>query len=119
MITPVQIENVLEEGYRSGAATLATPVTDTIKIVDENGLIVSTPDRSTMWAVQTPQVFEKELYKRALKNAMENNISVTDDCSMVEALGETVHTVLGNYSNIKLTTPVDITIAEALLSKRK
>lgn len=119
LITPEEIERVLSVAYKNGAATLATPVTDTVKIVGEDGAILSTPDRSSMWAVQTPQVFEKDLYKRAMGNALLNNLDVTDDCSMVEAIGEKVLTVRGEYSNIKLTTPVDITIAEALLSKRK
>ena len=119
LITPEEIERVLSAAYENGAATLATPVTDTVKVVGEDGAILSTPDRSSMWAVQTPQVFEKDLYKRAMGNALMNNLDVTDDCSMVEAIGEQVLTVRGEYSNIKLTTPVDITIAEALLSKRK
>ncbi len=119
LITPEEIERVLSVAYENGAATLATPVTDTVKTVGEDGAILSTPDRSSMWAVQTPQVFEKDLYKRAMGNALLNNLDVTDDCSIVEAIGEKVLTVRGEYSNIKLTTPVDITIAEALLSKRK
>ena len=119
LITPQQIEKVLNAAFESGAAALGTPVTDTVKVVDENSVILSTPDRSSMWAVQTPQVFEKDLYKRAMGNTVLNNLSVTDDCGMVEAIGEKVRIIRGEYSNIKLTTPVDITIAEALLNKRK
>ena len=119
LITPAQIEKALNAAYECGAAALGTPVTDTVKVVDENGVILSTPDRSSMWAVQTPQVFEKELYKRAMANAVEKELNVTDDCAMVEAIGCKVRVVRGEYSNIKLTTPVDITIAEALLAKRK
>ena len=119
LITPHQIEQVLKAAYECGAAAPGTPVTDTVKMVDENGNILSTPDRSTMWSVQTPQVFERELYQRAMKNAIENNLTVTDDCSMVEAIGEKVRLIRGEYSNIKLTTPMDIAVAEALLSKRK
>ena len=118
LITPKQIEKALAAAYECGAATLATPVTDTVKIIGDGGVILSTPDRSSLWAVQTPQVFEKELYKRAMDNAISTGLEVTDDCSMVEALGESVRIVKGDYSNIKLTTPVDITIAEALLAKR-
>lgn len=119
LITPEQIEKVLSAAYDCGAATLGTPVIDTVKVVGDDGHILSTPDRSTMWAVQTPQVFEKELYKRALANAVDKGLNVTDDCSMVEAIGERVCVVMGDYANIKLTTPADITIAEALLAKRK
>ncbi len=119
LITPEQIEKAINAAVSCGAAALGTPVTDTVKVAGDNGMIISTPDRSTMWAVQTPQVFERDLYKRAINNAIENKLEVTDDCSMVEALGEKVRLISGEYSNIKLTTPVDITIAEALLSKRK
>lgn len=119
LITPEQIERVLNAAYEHGAAAPGTPVTDTVKVVDENGVILSTPDRSAMWAVQTPQVFEKELYRRAMDHAEKKALAVTDDCSMVEAIGERVHVIRGEYSNIKLTTPVDISIAEALLQKRK
>ncbi len=119
LITPEEIERVLIDAFRDGAATLGTPVTDTVKMVDENGCIITTPDRSTLWAVQTPQVFERDLYKRAMGNAIVSNLDVTDDCSMIEAIGEKVHVIRGEYSNMKLTTPVDITIAEAILAKRK
>lgn len=119
LITPEQISKVLNAAFESGAAALGTPVTDTIKVINADGVVQSTPDRSEMWAVQTPQVFEKDLYKRAMGNAVVSGLEVTDDCSMVEAIGEKVRIICGEYSNIKLTTPVDITIAEALLSKRK
>lgn len=117
LITPQQIEKVLNASYECGAAAPGTPVTDTVKKVDENGVILSTPERSSLWAVQTPQVFEKELYLRAMQNAIDRDLKVTDDCSMVEAIGEKVRLILGEYSNIKLTTPVDLTLAEALLKK--
>ena len=118
LITPDQIERVVRAAYSCGAAALGTPVTDTVKTVREDGVILSTPDRSSMWAVQTPQVFERELYKRAMDNAVNTGLSVTDDCAMVEAIGEPVRLILGEYSNIKLTTPADVTIAEALLSRK-
>lgn len=119
LITTDEIERVLKAAYERGAATLGTSVTDTIKITDECLGVISTPDRNTMWAVQTPQVFERGLYLRALDNAVNNGLAVTDDCSMIEAIGERVQIVRGEYSNIKLTTPVDVTIAEAVLAKRK
>lgn len=117
LIKPIQIQKVLTAAFEHGAAALGTPLTDTVKVIENDNTILSTPDRSAMWAVQTPQVFEKELYRRAMENALSNRLSVTDDCSMVEALGEKVHVIQGEYSNIKLTTPVDVAIAEALLSK--
>ena len=118
MITPDEICRVLNTAIETGAATLGTPVTDTIKVAGEDGNILSTPDRSTLWAVQTPQVFEHDLYLRAIDNAVANGLSVTDDCAMVEALGVPVKIVRGEYTNIKLTTPSDVVIAEALLKRK-
>ena len=118
MITPDEICRVLNVAFETGAATLGTPVIDTIKVVGEEGDILSTPDRSTLWAVQTPQVFERDLYLRAIDYAVEHNLSVTDDCSLVEALGVPVRIVRGEYTNIKLTTPSDVVIAEALLKRK-
>ena len=119
LISEHEIRRVLTAAYECGAATLGTPVTDTVKIVSPEMEIVSTPDRSALFAVQTPQVFEKDLYRRAMENAANCQLTVTDDCAMVEALGEKVKVVKGEYSNIKLTTPPDIAIAEAILSQRK
>ena len=119
LITPEELDRILPVAYETGAATLGTPVKDTIKVIGEDGNIVSTPDRDTLWAVQTPQVFEKDLYQRAIDNAVENNLSVTDDCAMVEAIGVPVKVVRGKYTNIKLTTPSDVTYAEAIIQKRK
>lgn len=118
MITPDEICRVLNVAFETGAATLGTPVIDTIKVAGENGDILSTPDRSTLWAVQTPQVFARDLYLRAIDYAVEHNLSVTDDCSLVEALGVPVRIVRGEYTNIKLTTPSDVVIAEALLKRK-
>ncbi len=118
MITPDEICRVLNVAFETGAATLGTPVIDTIKVVGEEGDIVSTPDRSMLWAVQTPQVFERDLYLRAIKNAVASDLSVTDDCKLVEALGVPVRIVRGEYTNIKLTTPSDVVIAEALLKRK-
>ena len=118
LISSDDITKVVEHAYEVKAATLGTAVTDTIKVVNENNTILNTPDRATLRAVQTPQVFERELYLKAIENAEEKNLSVTDDCSMVEALGEKVELVLGNSENLKLTTQTDIVFAEAILKSR-
>lgn len=118
LITSDDIKQVVERAYLVKAATLATPVTDTIKVVDSDNIIVDTPVRDTLRAVQTPQVFERDLYLRAVDNAVEHKLSVTDDCSMVEALGEKVEVVFGSAQNIKLTTQTDITFAQAILKSR-
>ena len=110
---------MVTKAYETKAATLGTSVTDAIKIVDQNNTIKSTPNRANLRADQTPQVFEKELYLRAIDNSVKNNLSVTDDCSMVEALGEKVEVVMGSAENIKLTTAIDIVFAKAILDTRK
>lgn len=119
LITVEEIERVVEAAFETGAATLGTSVTDTIKIVDGFNKIESTPLRSQLRAVQTPQVFEKDLYKFALENAGDNAINFTDDCALIENMGGEVAVVKGSKENIKLTTPVDIIIAESILNSRK
>lgn len=81
--------------------------------------MLETPDRSTLRAVQTPQVFEAELLKAALQSALENNVPVTDDCSAVERLGKVVYLVEGDEENMKITTPIDLTVAEAIWAERE
>ncbi len=117
LITPEEITAVTEAAFETGAATLGTAVTDTIKIADENNVILQTPDRAVLRAVQTPQVFEKELYTFALTDAEDLSI-VTDDCSLIENMGGEVQIVEGSRENIKLTTPVDVVLAESILSRR-
>ena len=91
----------------------------TIKTVAEDGTVTGTPDRSTLRAVQTPQVFETDLLKAALQSALENEVPVTDDCSAVERLGKVVYLIDGDEENLKITTPVDLVIAEAILAERE
>lgn len=118
LITVEEIERVVEAAFETGAATLGVPVKDTIKIVDGYNKIESTPLRSQLRAVHTPQVFEKELYRFALENAGDNMINFTDDCSLIEHMGGEVEVVKGNEENIKLTTPIDVVIAESILKNR-
>lgn len=118
LIMVEEIERVVESAFDNGAATLGTSVTDTIKIVDGFNKIESTPLRSQLRAVQTPQVFECELYKFALENAGDNMINYTDDCSLIENMGGEIEVVKGSPENIKLTTPIDIIIAESILRSR-
>ena len=118
LITPTEIERVVLAALETGAATLGTPVTDTVKTVDSDNIILGTPARDTLRAVQTPQVFEKELYTFALTEA-ENPEKITDDCSLIEKMGGEVLIVEGSRENIKLTTPIDAVLAETILSKRE
>ncbi len=118
LVTPEEIEAVCTAAFETGAATLGTPVTDTIKIAGADNMIESTPDRSTLKAVQTPQVFEKELYTFALSDFGSGLENVTDDCALIENMGGEVLIVEGSRENIKLTTPIDIVIAESILKNR-
>ncbi len=119
LITEEEIEAVVQRAYKVSCAAIATKVTDTIKTADEKMRIISTLDRNTLYRVQTPQVFEKQIFMAAVKNAVKNNLSFTDDCAMVEAVGAEVELVIGKDTNIKLTTQTDILFTKAILSKRK
>ena len=94
------------------------PVKDTVKVA-RDGLGESTPDRSVLYAVQTPQVFQRDLIRGALTKALEAEAALTGDCSAVERLGIGVALTQGDYCNLKLTTPEDIAMAEALLAWRE
>lgn len=118
LIRPADIEKVIADARISGAATLGVPVKDTIKVV-RNGVIAETPDRATLWQTQTPQVFRLSLYQDAMRLASEQGKDYTDDCQLVEALGVSVTMTEGAYSNLKLTTPEDFAVAEALLAKEE
>ena len=116
LIRPEDIEKVIADARISGAATLGVPVKDTIKVV-RNGIIEATPERAILWQTQTPQVFRLSLYQEAMRLAEEQDRDYTDDCQLVEALGVSVTMTEGSYSNLKLTTPEDFAVAEALLEK--
>ena len=119
LVTPVLIDQVVEAAARCGAAAPAIPVKDTIKTVTAEGAVTGTPDRSILRAVQTPQVFEADLLNAALQSTLENEIPVTDDCSAVERLGKVVYLIDGDEENLKITTPMDLVIAEAILAERE
>ena len=118
LITWQLIDWVVRAANTYGAAAPAIPVKDTIKTV-EGGLVVNTPDRSKLRAVQTPQVFDIDLLKGALLKAYQDGAEVTDDCSAVERLGMKVKIVEGYEKNLKVTTPMDLKIAEMLLEETK
>lgn len=117
-VTPELIRAVCEKAYIYQCATAAVPVKDTVKVV-EQGMAVHTPDRSTLYAVQTPQATDIDLLKGALVQAMEQGAPVTDDCSAVERLHIRPAIVPGFYENIKITTPEDLDIAQVLLERMK
>ena len=118
LVTWQLIDRVVRAAHTYGAAAPAIPVKDTIKVVT-GGVVKETPDRRTLQAVQTPQVFDFDLLRGALKKVKEDEAEVTDDCSAVERLGMSVRIVEGDERNIKVTTPMDLKIAELLLEDAK
>ena len=110
------IDRTVRAANSYGAAAPGIPVKDTIKSV-KGGIVQSTPDRSTLRAIQTPQIFDKDLLRAALRLAQKDNASVTDDCSAVERMGMSVKIVEGDERNLKVTTPIDLKIAELLLEE--
>ncbi|MBR2895169.1 MAG: 2-C-methyl-D-erythritol 4-phosphate cytidylyltransferase [Oscillospiraceae bacterium] len=112
------IDQTIRCAYRTNAAAPAVPVKDTIKIA-RDGVVESTPDRSTLFAVQTPQVFDAQLLRAALQSAWDDQAAVTDDCSAVERMGKAVYLTEGSYENIKITTPEDIALARTILRRRE
>ena len=110
------LKKALEVTLEKEATVVAVPVKDTIKIVDnKENKVIDTPDRSTLWSIQTPQTFTKELLLKAYEYAKRESLVVTDDSMLVEAYGKSVYIVEGDYTNIKITTPEDLIIGEALL----
>lgn len=118
LVPPQVLEEVILTAAACGAAAPAVPVKDTIKRASD-GVVTETPDRSELFAVQTPQVFEADLLRAALYRAVEEGVPVTDDCAAVERLGMKVTLTRGAEENMKITTPVDLAVAEALLHWRE
>ncbi|MDQ6422060.1 2-C-methyl-D-erythritol 4-phosphate cytidylyltransferase [Paenibacillus sp. LHD-117] len=118
LVTEASVRACCEAALASGASVLAVPVKDTIKQVDDAGMIVATPDRRSLWAIQTPQAFRRELLLEAHERAREENFLGTDDAMVVERLGVPVTVAEGAYTNIKITTPEDLPYAEFLLARR-
>ncbi len=118
LITEKEIKDTLASAVQNGAAAVGVMVKDTIKVIDSNNQIVSTPDRSTLVSIRTPQIFEFNLYTDAVKKAKADGKDFTDDCQLVEYFGKPVFTVIGDYGNIKITTPEDLPMAEGVLKMR-
>lgn len=126
-VTPDMICRLVEQTRVFEACVIGTPVKDTIKIADDSGFCEQTPTRSKVWAVQTPQSFTFEMVSGAYEQLIEkesnlilNGVQITDDAMVVEHMTEKkVRLVEGDYTNIKITTPEDMVIAEAFLQNRK
>ncbi|QAY67832.1 2-C-methyl-D-erythritol 4-phosphate cytidylyltransferase [Paenibacillus protaetiae] len=117
-VTSEAVRACCSAAEQHGAAVLAVPVKDTIKQVNEAGIITATPDRSRLWAIQTPQAFRRELLAEAHEQAAAASFVGTDDAMVVERMGVPVAVAAGDYTNIKITTPDDLPYAEFLLSQR-
>ena len=118
-VAPEMVEAVCKDAVAYGAATAAVPSKDTCKLSNGQGFVESTPPRERLMAIQTPQAFEREMYLYALRKAQSAGVSYTDDCQLIEAAGGRVRLTLGDYKNIKLTTPEDRVTARAYLGEQK
>ncbi|RAP73255.1 2-C-methyl-D-erythritol 4-phosphate cytidylyltransferase [Paenibacillus montanisoli] len=119
LVTERAVRACMNGALQTEAAVLAVPVKDTIKQVNEAGVITATPDRRSLWAIQTPQAFRRSLLQQALDQAAKDGFLGTDDAMAVERLGVSVYVAEGDYTNIKMTTPEDLPYAEFLLASRE
>ena len=119
LVTPMNINDVCFAAYKHNAATAAHKATDTIKIARSGRFIESSPDRETVWAAQTPQVFKANLYRAAAYTALKEGVEATDDNSLVEFIGHPIYLVECGSQNIKITTKDDIIIAQSILQSRE
>jgi len=108
------VENLVTVGIQTGAAALGTPLTDTLKSVDSSQYVRETVDRNSFYEIQTPQLIEKNLYKKGFLEVEKKGLCLTDDVGLVELLNHPVKIVRGNGQNRKITTPQDLFIARSL-----
>lgn len=118
-ITPAVIQAAVTAAAEAGAAVVAVPVTDTIKVADRDGWLVETPERGRLWAAQTPQVFRASLLREAHARALRDGFRTTDDSALVERLGHPVRLVPGSPENLKITTAADLLVADQILKERE
>lgn len=117
LVTPDDIWRCFSDAWNTGAAVLGVPVKPTIKEADSLGRVVQTLQRSKLWEVQTPQVIRPALLKLGFEKVIKEGLEVTDDVSIIEALGEPVQITPGSYTNIKVTTPEDMSVAERFVEE--
>ncbi len=116
-VTEEMIADSIAAAQEYGGAVIGVPAKDTIKVCSADGLAVETPDRSTLWQIQTPQTFQRALIVNAYEKAEQEGFFGTDDASVAEFAGHQVKVVMGSYRNIKITTKEDLVIAEAFLKE--
>jgi len=118
LVTPAEILSCVSDAKIHGAAVLGVPTKSTIKQSEDGVFVTRTVKRETLWEVHTPQVVEVEALKRGFELVERENLDVTDDVSIIELLGLPVKITRGEYTNIKVTTPEDMEVADAILAKR-
>ena len=117
-VTREMIEESIQTAIRLQAVVFAVPVKETIKMAAPDGTVLRTLDRESLWQIQTPQSFQANVFREALQKAMEEGFTGTDDASLVERMGVKVHLLPGSYTNIKITTPEDMTLATLFLQQK-
>jgi 2-C-methyl-D-erythritol 4-phosphate cytidylyltransferase len=117
-VTKEMIEESIRSAIRFGAAIIAMPVKDTIKVAHPDGTVLKTLERESLWQAQTPQTFQAPLIREAYLKAAEDGFIGTDDASLVERLGKKIHILPGSYTNIKITTLEDLMLANLILKMR-
>ena len=119
LVTRDEIYNVLRDGIEHGAAVLGVPMKATVKESEDGEFVLRTVNRARLWEIHTPQVIKPALLKEGFKQVKEKGLEVTDDVSIIEQLGLPVKITVGEYTNIKITTPDDMAVAEQILSSRE
>jgi 2-C-methyl-D-erythritol 4-phosphate cytidylyltransferase len=119
LVSPEQIERVFAQAQIHGAAALAEPINDTLKRADADLVVTEPVERRQVYAMQTPQIFQRELIEEAYRTVSAEDISVTDEVSAVERLGRKVALVLNDEFNFKITYPRDLSLAEFVLTQRR
>ncbi len=117
-VTPEMIRESVDHARKGECVAAGVPIKDTIKEVNDRGYVRATLERSRLWAIQTPQAFPVKVLKQAYEAAARNKLSGTDDATLVERAGGQVRVIMGNYENIKITTPEDLILAEEILKRR-
>ena len=118
LITPREIERVFAAARKHGAAALATPITDTLKLADANHVVCGAIDRQNIFAMQTPQIFRRELLRQAYEQVTRDSVTVTDEVSAIEHAGGRIVIVPAEDHNFKITYASDLLLAEAILKQR-
>ncbi len=117
-VTPEMIRESVDHARKGECVAVGVPIKDTIKEVNDQGVVRHTLERNRLWAIQTPQAFPVKALKRAYEEASKHRMYGTDDATLIERTGGTVRVIMGSYENIKITTPEDLLLAEEILKKR-